>query len=79
MSYHNDWEGLTLKAVAKSEMREYVWEGSSWSQSPDYPSMDSLGTFLAKNKGFYVPGFEIFLLIAAIGLVMITIKKRRNN
>jgi len=79
MSYHNDWEGLTLKAVARSEMKEWLWEGSSWSPSPDYPTMDALGTFLSKNKGFYVPGFEIFVAMAAIGLAMIAIRKRKKT
>jgi hypothetical protein len=81
ISYHNSWEGATIKAEAKSNSDTYILEGGKWVKHSEPIDGETyytdIQTMLCKNKGFYVPGFDILPLIAAIGIVLVLIRKRK--
>lgn len=81
VSYHNKWEGATITAEATSNSPTYILEGGKWIKHAEPIDGETyyldMQTTLAKNKGFYVPGFDILPIIAALGIAIILIRKRK--
>jgi hypothetical protein len=83
ISYHNKWAGATIIAEATSESPTHVLEGEKWVERREpidgVTYSTDLQTTLAKNKGFYVPGFDVLPVIAALGIVLVLVRKRKIN
>lgn len=82
LSYHNDWQGIALQAAARTQGKYYVLEGDRFKvSSQDKETItifNSYTTMLAKNKGFYVPGFDSILLIGALVAIALVMKKKKQ-
>ncbi len=81
ISYHNDWQDFAIRAKARSEAPYYEYRGGKWQRVTDetelITSYETTAYFLAKNKGFYVPGFDAIILIAGIALACIIFSKKK--
>jgi hypothetical protein len=82
ISYHNKWTGMTVLAEATSNAPAYELQGGNWVKITEpietrtyYTAMQAM---LCKNKGFYVPGFDPLIAIAAIGIVAALIGRKRK-
>ncbi len=82
ISYHNDWESFSIKAKALAETPYFTKQGGSWSRTSQEIELVNTHTvtayFLAKNKGFYVPGFDVVFLIAGIAIVALLMGRRKK-
>lgn len=82
ISYANVWQNFAIKAKATSEAPYYVKQGTTWTRTQT--EMELVNTnevtqyFLAKNKGFYVPGFDTISLLAVIALLSIFAIRRKK-
>ncbi|HEC82614.1 MAG TPA: hypothetical protein ENI53_01860 [Thermoplasmatales archaeon] len=83
ISYHNDWEDFAIKAKARSEAPYYEYQGGRWVRRTDeidlVTTYESTAYFLAKNKGFYVPGFDAIIMIAGISLAGLIFAKKKKK
>jgi len=82
ISYHNDWEDFIIKAKARSEAPYYEYEGGRWVRKTDeielVTSYETYAYFLAKNKGFYIPGFDAIIMIAGIAIAGLLFAKKKK-
>ncbi len=83
VSYHNDWQGITLQALARTDAKYYILQGNQFEISQQDKEQvtvfTSYATMLAKNKGFYVPGFEAIILIGALAAIMLAMRRKRQE
>lgn len=83
ISYHNDWEDFAIKAKARSEAPYYEYQGGRWVRRTDeidlITTYESTAYFLAKNKGFYVPGFDAIIMIAGISLAGLIFTRKKKK
>ncbi len=84
ISYHNKWQGFTIQGVARSDAKYYTLQGGQWTPTTQEKEkityFNAYATVLAKNKGFYVPGFDAILMIGVLGALAIFMsKKKRAN
>ena len=81
ISYHNRWEDFSIQARAKADAPYYVKQAGGWAPSMEERELVNVHTvtayFLAKNKGFYVPGFDAVFMLLAIAIVIGLIKKKK--
>ncbi len=81
ISYHNKMEDVTITATARCDSPYYEYVGGEWVKVTEsmeyYTSFSIQQKVLSKNEGFYVPGFEVLPLIAALGIAIILIRKRK--
>ncbi len=81
ISYHNKMEDVTITATARCDAPYYEYVGGEWVKVTEpmeyYTSFSIQQKVLSKNEGFYVPGFEVLPLIAALGIAIILIRKRK--
>ncbi len=81
ISYHNDWEDFAIRAKARSEAPYYQYKGGQWQRVTDEIDLvtkyETTAYFLAKNKGFYVPGFDAVILFLGIAVAGILIRKKK--
>ncbi|MEM1514163.1 MAG: hypothetical protein QXN45_04715 [Candidatus Thermoplasmatota archaeon] len=81
ISYHNKWQDFAISAKATSETPYWVKRGGTWSRSTEEIELVNTHTvtayFLAKNRGFYIPGFDSILLIAGIFIAFLLLRKRK--
>lgn len=82
ISYHNDWQGFAIKAKARAEAPYYEYQGGKWTRRTDeldqITTYESQAYFLAKNKGFYVPGFDALVLIAGLAIAGLLIARKKK-
>lgn len=82
ISYHNDWTQFIIKAKAKSEAPYWEYQGGKWvRRTDDIDLVTSYETYvycMAKNKGFYVPGFDAIFLIAGLAIVGLLMAKKKK-
>lgn len=82
ISYHNNWQDFAIKAKATSEAPYYIKQGTGWTRTtqeiPLVNTHEVTAYFLAKNKGFYVPGFDAIAMIAAIALISLVMTRRKK-
>ena len=82
ISYHNDWEDFSIKAQAHSDSPYHVYQGGKWVESTEEVYQKNVyqttASFLAKNRGFYIPGFDALLLIAGIALAGMLVAKKKK-
>ncbi|MDD3492558.1 MAG: hypothetical protein PHU95_00540 [Candidatus Thermoplasmatota archaeon] len=82
VSYHNDWQGIALQAVARTQAKYYVLQGSQFEVSQQDKEtvtvFNAYATMLAKNKGFYLPGFEAVILIGALAAIVLVMRRKRQ-
>jgi len=82
ISYRNSWQDFAIKAKATSEAPYYTKQGTSWGRATQEITLvnthEVTAYFLAKNKGFYVPGMDTVTLIAAISLIAFIFSKRKK-
>lgn len=83
ISYHNKRETFLLQAHAQSFADYWVKEGNQFQKSSKDPENIKQATVYArmmvKNRGFYVPGFEAIVLIGALAVLVLVIRRRRSN
>ena len=74
-------EDVTITATARCDAPYYEYVGGEWVKVTEpmeyYTSFSIQQKVLSKNEGFYVPGFEVLPLIAALGIAIILIRKRK--
>lgn len=82
VSYHNDWQSFSVKAKARSFTPYFVRRAGDWEpqteENPGFNSAEATAFFLAKNRGFYIPGFDAMLLIAGLALAGLLIYKKKK-
>ncbi|HHF55514.1 MAG TPA: hypothetical protein ENL42_01180 [Thermoplasmatales archaeon] len=82
ISYHNDWEDFSIKARARSEAPYYEYQGGKWVRRTDeiplITQYETTAYFLAKNKGFYVPGFDAIIMIAGLAIAGLLIARKKK-
>jgi hypothetical protein len=82
ISYHNDWEDFSIRAKATAEAPYYTYQGGKWVRSTEeiilVNTHDATSYFLAKNRGFYVPGFEILFLMAGVIIAGVLFSKKKK-
>lgn len=83
ISYHNDWEGFTIEGFARSDAPYYELSGGEWGKiKTDKEGITIYTTYanlLAKNRGFYVPGFDALLLIGVLGALALFMARKRKR
>jgi hypothetical protein len=82
ISYHNDWEDFAIKAKARAEAPYYEYQGGKWVRRTDEIDLitkyETTAYFLAKNKGFYVPGFDVLIMMAGIAIAGLLIARKKK-
>lgn len=82
ISYHNDWQDFSIKATARAFTPYYARSGGNWGVVTDdsfgYNYAEGTAYFLARNKGFYIPGFDALLLIAGLGLAGMLVYRKKK-
>ena len=82
ISYSNTWQNFAITAKATSEAPYFVKQGNTWTRTQNEIELVNTNTvtqyFLAKNKGFYVPGFDAISMIAAIALLSVIVIRRKK-
>ena len=83
ISYHNDWEDFAIKAKARSEAPYYEYQGGKWVRRTDEIDLvtkyETTAYFMAKNKGFYVPGFDAIIMIAGLSIAGVLIARKKKK
>ncbi|HHH78173.1 MAG TPA: hypothetical protein ENL18_03055 [Thermoplasmatales archaeon] len=82
ISYHNAWQGIAIQAVARTDGKYYILQGDHFEVSQQDKEkvtiFNGYATMLAKNKGFYVPGFDSILLIGALVAIAMVMRKKKQ-
>ena len=82
ISYANTWQNFAITAKATSEAPYYVKQGTTWQRTQNEIELVNTNEvtqyFLAKNKGFYVPGFDAISMVAAIALLSVILIRRKK-
>ena len=82
ISYHNNWEDFSIKAKARAEAPYYEYQGGKWVRRTDEIDLitkyETTAYFMAKNKGFYIPGFDAIIMIAGIAIAALFISKKKK-
>jgi hypothetical protein len=83
ISYHNDWENFVVLAKARSEAPYYEYSGGKWQETTEQivqkTYYEARGFFLAKNRGFYVPGFDVLFLLAGLAVAGVLVARKRKR
>lgn len=83
ISYHNNWRGFTVEGSARTDAKYYTLQGGQWAPSQQDKEKVTIfttyATVLAKNRGFYVPGFDAILLIGVLGALAVFMAKKKKT
>ena len=83
ISYHNNWQGFTIEGSARTDAQYYTLQSGQWTTSQQDKEkvtvFTTYATVLAKNRGFYVPGFDALLLIGVLGIFAIFMARKRKR
>lgn len=83
VSYHNNWQGFTVEGSARTDAQYYTLQGGQWAPSQQDKEKITIfttyATVLAKNKGFYVPGFDVILLVGVLGALALFMAKKKKT
>jgi len=82
ISYHNDWEDFSIRATARSEAPYWVKQGGTWTTATQDITLKNIysvpASFLAKNRGFYIPGFDAIFMVAGLAVAALLFKRRKK-
>lgn len=82
ISYSNEWQNFAITAKAVSEAPYFVKQGNTWTRTNTEMELVNVNEvtqyFLAKNRGFYVPGFDAISVIAGIALLSFIVLKKKK-